>query len=391
MVEASRVGSLHRTAAVVGIGHTDWPGDYRRVRAGEKPSDSYGYAAAALRCALDDAGLDRADIDGLIVGPNTAYERMGEVLGIDARWGDQADAVTAVVKACMAVQTGMAEVVALVYGNDQRSAAVQYGGAQAMGGDTFMSYVYHTPWGLTSQGAIYALTFRRYMAQTNMTERELGAVAVAERAWAALNPNAIMRKPITLDDYIASDYIAEPLRLLDYCLINDGGVALIIAEASRARRMGGTPVFIDGVGRADLNREATSLGSRVVDFYRPAQRLASRQLYEMASVGPEDVDALLVYDSFSCHVPFALDGFGYCAEGEAGRFLSQTSIGPGGTLPINTGGGHLSETYMQGWAHQIEAVRQLRGGLGDRQVSRCRHVHYVSDVAGKVTSIMYGV
>ena len=391
MVEASRVGSLHRTAAVVGIGHTDWPGDYRRVRAGEKPSDSYGYAAAALRCALDDAGLDRADIDGLIVGPNTAYERMGEVLGIDARWGDQADAVTAVVKACMAVQTGMAEVVALVYGNDQRSAAVQYGGAQAMGGDTFMSYVYHTPWGLTSQGAIYALTFRRYMAQTNMTERELGAVAVAERAWAALNPNAIMRKPITLDDYIASDYIAEPLRLLDYCLINDGGVALIIAEASRARRMGGTPVFIDGVGRADLNREATSLGSRVVDFYRPAQRLASRQLYEMASVGPEDVDALLVYDSFSCHVPFALDGFGYCAEGEAGRFLSQTSIGPGGTLPINTGGGHLSETYMQGWAHQIEAVRQLRGGLGGRQVSRCRHVHYVSDVAGKVTSIMYGV
>ena len=391
MVEASRVGSLHRTAAVVGIGHTDWPGDYRRVRAGEKPSDSYGYAAAALRCALDDAGLDRADIDGLIVGPNTAYERMGEVLGIDARWGDQADAVTAVVKACMAVQTGMAEVVALVYGNDQRSAAVQYGGAQAMGGGTFMSYVYHTPWGLTSQGAIYALTFRRYMAQTNMTERELGAVAVAERAWAALNPNAIMRKPITLDDYIASNYIAEPLRLLDYCLINDGGVALIVAEASRARRMGGTPVFIDGVGRADLNREATSLGSRVVDFYRPAQRLASRQLYEMASVGPEDVDALLVYDSFSCHVPFALDGFGYCAEGEAGRFLSQTSIGPGGTLPINTGGGHLSETYMQGWAHQIEAVRQLRGGLGDRQVSRCRHVHYVSDVAGKVTSIMYGV
>ena len=391
MVEARRVGSLHRTAAVVGIGHTDWPGDYRRVRAGEKPSDSYGYAAAALRSALDDAGLDRADIDGLIVGPNTAYERMGEVLGIDVRWGDQADAVTAVVKACMAVQTGMAEVVALVYGNDQRSAAVQYGGAQAMGGDTFMSYVYHTPWGLTSQGAIYALTFRRYMAQTNMTERELGAVAVAERAWAALSPNAIMRKPITLDDYIASDYIAEPLRLLDYCLINDGGVALIVAEASRARRMGGTPVFIDGVGRADLNREATSLGSRVVDFYRPAQRLASRQLYEMASVGPEDVDALLVYDSFSCHVPFALDGFGYCAEGEAGRFLSQTSIGPGGTLPINTGGGHLSETYMQGWAHQIEAVRQLRGGLGDRQVSRCRHVHYVSDVAGKVTSIMYGV
>ena len=391
MGEASAVGSLHRVAAVVGVGHTDWPEDYRRVRAGEKPSDSYGYAAAALRHALDDAGLDRDAIDGLIVGPTTAYERMGEVLGIDPRWGDQADAVTAVAKACMAIQTGMAEVVALVYGNDQRSAAVQYGGAQAMGGDTFLSYVYHTPWGLTSQGALYALTIRRYMAQTGMTERQLGAVAVAERAWAALNPNALMRKPITLDDYMEAGYIAEPLRLLDYCLINDGGVALIITEASRARRMGGTPVYIDGVGRADLNREATSLGSRLVEFYRPAQRLASRQLYDMAAVGPEDVDALLVYDSFSCHVPFALEGFGYCAEGEAGRFLSETGIGPGGALPVNTGGGHLSETYMQGWAHQVEAVRQLRGGLGGRQAPNCRHVHYVSDVAGKVTSLMYGL
>ena len=391
MSEASGGGSLHRAAAVVGIGHTDWPGDYRRVRAGEKPSDSYGYAAAALHGALDDAGLGKDDIDGLIVGPNTAYERMGEVLGIDPRWGDQADAVTAVVKACMALQSGMAGVVALVYGNDQRSAAVQYGGAQAMGGDMFMSYVYHAPWGLTSQGALYALTVRRHMAQSGMTERELGAVAVAERAWAGLNPNAIMRKPITLEDYAASAYIAEPLRLLDYCLVNDGGVALILVDAARARRMGGKPVFIDGVGRADLNREATSLGSRIVDFYRPAQRLASRQVYDMAGVGPEDVDALLVYDSFSCHVPFALEGFGYCAEGEAGRFLSDTAIGPGGTLPVNTAGGHLSETYMQGWAHQIEAVRQLRGGLGDRQVNRCCHVHYVSDVAGKVTSIMYGV
>lgn len=390
MDEAS-VRGLHRVAAVVGIGHTDWPGDYRRVRAGQKPFDSYGYGAMALRQALDDAGLRREDVDGLIVGPNTAYERFGEVLGIDARWGDQADAVTAVAKACMAIRSGMAEVVALVYGNDQRSAAVQYGGAQAMGGDAFLAYVYHTPWGLTSQGAIYALTVRRHMAETGMTERQLGAVAVGERAWACLNPHAIMRRPITLEDYMASGYIAEPLRLLDYCLVNDGGVALIIAEASRARRMGGTPVHIEGVGRADLNRDATNLGSRLLEFYRPAQRLASRQLYEMAGVGPQDVDALLVYDSFSCHVPFALEGFGYCAEGEAGRFLAETAIGPGGTLPINTGGGHLSETYMQGWAHQVEAVRQLRGGLGARQVPRCRHVHYVSDVAGKVTSLMYGI
>ena len=116
--------SLHKTSAIVGVGVTDWVEDYRRVRAGENPFDSYGYGAVAFRRALADAGLARDDLDGLIVGPTTAYERMGEVLGVNPRWGDQADAVTAVAKAVQAVATGMAEVVALVYGNDQRSAAI---------------------------------------------------------------------------------------------------------------------------------------------------------------------------------------------------------------------------------------------------------------------------
>ena len=130
---------------------------------------------------------------------------------------------------------------------------------------------------------------------------------------------------------------------------------------------------------------------RLLDFYRPAQKLAADQLYAMAGVGPKDVDALLIYDSFSCHVPFALEGFGYCGIGEAGSFIARTGIGPGGGLPVNTGGGHLSESYMQGWNHQIEAVRQVRGGEGVRQVPDCRFVHYASDVAGKAVTVMYGV
>lgn len=388
--------SLHKTSAVVGVGNTDWVEDYGRVRAGEKPFDSYGYGVVALKRALADAGVTRDDIDGLIVGPTTAYERMGEVLGINPRWGDQADAVTAVAKAAQAIATGMAEVVALVYGNDQRSAAIQYGGPEAMGGDAFLSYVYHSPWGLTSQGALYALMFRRYMALTGAAERDLGHVSVAQRGWADLNPQAIMKgRKITLDDYLASTYVAEPLHLYDYCLINDGGVALIVAEASRAKaiaaKSGQKPVLIHGIGRADLNREATSLGPRLLEFYRPAQKAASERLYAMAGVGPKDVDVLLVYDSFSCHIPFALEGFGYCGIGEAGKFMAETGIGPGGRLPVNTGGGHLSESYMQGWNHQIEAVRQLRGGEGARQAPDCRYVHYVSDVAGKVVSLMYGL
>ena len=148
---------LSKVGAVIGVGHSDYISDYARVRAGEKPHDSYGYASVAFRNALDDAGIKRDDIDGLIVGPTVAYERIGEILGINPRWGSQADAMLAVIEACMAIRSGMAEVVALVYGNDQRSAAVQYGGPEAMGGSLFLSYVYHAPWGFTSQGALLSL------------------------------------------------------------------------------------------------------------------------------------------------------------------------------------------------------------------------------------------
>lgn len=381
---------LANVAAAVGIGHSNWIDDYARVRSGEKPHDSYGYAAIAFRAALADAGIGRDEIDGLIVGPTTAYERTGEILGINPRWGGQADAMLAVIEACMAIRSGLAEVVALVYGNDQRSAAIQYGGPQAMGGDLFLSYVYHAPWGFTSQGALYAMMFRRYMEVSGCSEAQLGEVAVAERLAASLNPNAIMQKRITIADYLDARYICEPLRLLDYCLINDGGVALIIAEAGRARRISANPVFVHGVGRYDLNLGATSLEPRLIDFYRPAQVKVAEQVFAMAGVGPPDIDAFLVYDSFSCHVPLALEGYGYCAAGDAGRFMAEEGISLAGKLPVNTSGGHLSETYMQGWNHQVEAVRQLRGACGRRQVRDCAWVHYSSDVAGKAVSIIYG-
>jgi acetyl-CoA acetyltransferase len=382
--------TLKRVAAVVGVGHSDWVGDWHRVRAGERPGDCYAYATSAFRNALADASMTRDRIDGLIVGPTTAYERMAEVLNMNVRWGDQADAVLSVVQACMAIESGMADVVALVYGNDQRSVGTQYGGPQAMGGDLFLSYVYHAPWGMTSQGALYALTFRRYAELYGISERDLGHVAVAQREGSSRNPNAIQRKPITLDDYMAAPYITEPLRLFDYCLINDGGVALIIAEAELARKLSPRPVYIEGVGRYDLNAGATSLEPRLTGFYRPAQQAAAAQVFGMAGVEPRDIDVFQVYDSFSVHVPLALEGYGYCGVGEAGRFMREQGIGLGGRLPTNTSGGHLSESYMQGWNHQIECVRQVRGECGERQIPDCRRVHYTSDVAGKAVSIIYG-
>jgi acetyl-CoA acetyltransferase len=381
---------LASVASVVGVGNTDWRGDYARVRGGAKPHDSYGYAAVAFNNALADAGIGRDEIDGLIVGGTTAYERMGELLGIDARWGGQTDAMLGVIQACMAIKSGLAEVVALVYGNDQRSAAARYGGSDPVGAGAFLSYVYHAPWGFTSQGALYALMFQRYMHESGITSSELGEVAVAQRLAASRNPNAIMRKPITIEDYLASPFVCEPLHKLDYCLINDGGVALIVVEAERARRIRADAVTIRGVGRSDLNRGATSLEPRLTDFYRPAQQQVAEQVFNMAGLGPSDMSALQVYDSFSVHIPLALEGYGYCGVGEAGRFMREVGISLDRGLPVNTGGGHLSESYMQGWNHQIEAVRQVRGECGSHQVRDCRFVHYSSDVAGKAVSIIYG-
>jgi acetyl-CoA acetyltransferase len=253
-----------------------------------------------------------------------------------------------------------------------------------------LSYVYYAPWGMTSQGALYALMHQRYMQLHGATSADLGQIAVAQRAWALNNPAAVMKKPISIEDYLSADFIAEPLRLFDYCMINDGGVAIIIAEADRAASITTRNVPIVAVGRADMNEEATSLRPRLIDFYHPAHELAAKQVYEMAGIGPKDIDGVLIYDSFSCHVVYALEGFGFCKIGEAGAFMREVGIGPGGGLPVNSHGGHLSESYMQGWAHQLEAVRRLRGESQGEQYRRCNHVQYISDVGGKVASVIYG-
>lgn len=381
-----------RDIAVVGVGNSDYLSDHKAIKAGQPPTDAYGYGAIAFKRALADSGLTRADIDGLMVGPTTAYERTGEVLGLDVRWSGQADAMTAITEACAAIHAGQAETIALVYGNDQRSAGAAYGGANAVGGNAFLSYVYHAPWGFTSQGAIYALMWRRFMELNGLEEADLGAVAVAQRLGASLNPNALMQERITIDDYLQSRYICAPLHLFDYCLVNDGGVSLIVTSAERASKMSKSkPVFIHGIGRFELNQGATSLEPRLTEFYRPAQKRAGDASFNMAGAGPNDMSCLQIYDSFSPHVPLALEGYGYCGYGESARFIRDRGISLERGLPINTSGGHLSESYMQGWGHQVEAVRQLRGECDQRQVEDCRFVHYSSDVAGKAVSIVYGL
>jgi acetyl-CoA acetyltransferase len=233
------------------------------------------------------------------------------------------------------------------------------------------------PWGFTSPGAGHALMFRRHMELYGTTTRQLAEVSVAFRKHACLNPDAVMKKPITIEDHENSRPITAPLRLLDYCQINDGACCLILTTAERARDLRRAPVYIAGVGARDNFRES-SLPNFSQDFWYGALQDVAAQVYAMAGVGPQDVDTLMAYDNFSPTVLFSLEGLGFCKRGESGSFVEGGTLALGGALPSNTDGGHLSNSYMQGWALNVEAVRQLRGELGARQVPGAKVAQYVA-------------
>jgi acetyl-CoA acetyltransferase len=264
-------------AVLIGVGDTDYRVDWDRHRAGQPTMSSSGLARLAFCRAIEDAGITYADVDGLYVGVPLTYEPTAEMLGLNVRWASGGDSAQAVQDAAYAIDAGAVDCVALVHGNDQRSRRVAYGGPGASYGDQFLSYVYYEPWGLTSQGALYALVAQRYLLEFGHDETMLAEVAVAQRMHALLNPNAVMREPLTAEDYLASRHIVEPLRLFDYTLVNDGGVALVMASREFAECQGllDRAVQICGLGRSDLNVGATSLEPRLVDYYHPAHTQAA--------------------------------------------------------------------------------------------------------------------
>ncbi len=350
--------------SVVGVGNTPY---------GSFPeTDEYGLAAHAFRNALEDSGLQKSQIDGLLVCRIPSYVRMGEVLGLDPGWtmtlpGHGRMAGMAIVEAAMALVTGQAKYVALMYANIGRSRRINYGG------DEIPSF--WDPWGFTSPGGAHAMMFRRHMDLYGTTTRQLAEVSVAFRHHACLNPDAVMKKPITIEDHEAARRIVAPLGLLDYCLINDGAVCIILTMKDRARDCRKAPVNIIGVGARDEYRES-NISLYATDCRYAAVKEAGAVAYRMAGVGPPDIDAFMCYDNFSPTVLFTLEGLGFCPRGEAGRFVENGTLKLGGQLPTNTDGGHLSNSYMQGWALNIEAVRQLRGEAGARQVPDCNVVQY---------------
>jgi acetyl-CoA acetyltransferase len=222
-------------------------------------------------------------------------------------------------------------------------------------------------YGVFGVNVMYALAARRHMECYGTTHDQLGAIAVSTREWAAMNPHAQMRQAITLEDYHASRWIAEPLHLLDCCLVSNGGVAVIVTSAERARSLRQPPVYVWGMGQGhpgDPRRAGWEPETET------GARLARDTAFRMAGITTEDVDVCELYDCYTYTTLVTLEDYGFCPKGEGGPFVADGKLGPGGALPTNTGGGQLSGYYMWGMTPLSEGVIQARGQGGERQVPK---------------------
>ncbi len=349
-------------AAIAGVGASP-----QGKLPGETP---LSLAIAALGVALDDAGLSKDDLDGLLTMPGTTspegpkhYLTLGGYLGINPALAGSlvmggATAGALIQQAALAIDAGMANVVACVFADTARTGGSRFD-APAGRGDSWGI------WGMFGNAANSALSAQRHMALYGTTSEQLGWVAVTCRKHASMNPAAVMREPITLEDHQASRRIVDPLRLLDCCLISDGAVAVIVTSSDRAKGCRMPPVHVWGMGQG----RTLQTFEHPEWWYLPHQRDCISRAYRMAGVGPSEIDVAQLYDNFTISVLLWLEHAGFCAPGESGPFVEGGErITFGGELPINTAGGNLSESYMQGWLHVVEGVRQVRGESGDRQV-----------------------
>ena len=331
------------------------------------------FAAEAVRLAAADAGLRLADVDGLLtssgVSGGISIDLQRDLGLTDLRlllhvqaYGSTAGAMVQL--ASMAVQSGMASVVACVFADSplqpERSAGAVYGSRRAPAGW----------WGLLGASGViganpmYALAARRHMERFGTTSEQLGHIAVAQRDWAARNPAAQLREPITLADHQASRWIVEPFHLLDCCLVSNGGIAVIVTTAERAAALAQPAVHVLGWAQSHPGRYLR----RQPDFGLVSGAAAAGPA-ALAMAGRElsDVDVVELYDCYTFTVLLTLEDYGFCAKGDGGPFVASGVLGPAGKLPLNTGGGQLSGYYMWGMTPLSEAVIQARGHGGARQ------------------------
>lgn len=314
----------------------------------------------AVRKALADAGIDKSQVDGLFVKfPTSRFEMMygqklAETLGIVPRMGgvwDQGGAsnISMIGYAAMAIEAGQCDI-ALVCLADNPATGSRQAYEKAWGDDSVFGW-FGVP-------ASYGMIARRHMGEYGTTSDQLGAIAVACRKHGAANPNAQLRKPLTLEQYRASRMIAAPLRRDDCCLVSDGAAAVVVMSAKRAKELGvAKPVPILGFGQGQTSWEVVQ---RPV-LTSTAATVSAQTAFKMAGLTPKDIDVAQIYDCFTIAALMTLEDYGFCAKGEGGHFVEDGRIEIGGDLPINTSGGLLSETGMPGLQLVIEGVRQMRG------------------------------
>jgi acetyl-CoA acetyltransferase len=350
-------------AAIAGVGASPQ---------GKLPNETpLSLAVTAVKAALDDAGLGKDDIDGLLTMPGTTspegpkhYLTLGGQLGINPLIAGSsvmggATAGALIQQAALAIDAGMANVVVCVFADTARTGGSKFD-APAGRGDSWGI------WGMFGNAANSAMGAQRHMSLYGTTSEQLGWVAVTCRKHASMNPAAVMREPMTLDDHQQSRPIVDPLKKLDCCLISDGAVAVIVTSSDRARDCKKGAVNLLGMGQG----HTLQTFEHPEWWYLPHQRDCISRAYRMAGVGPKDIDVAQLYDNFTISVLLWLEHGGFVEPGEAGPFVEGGErITFGGELPINTAGGNLSESYMQGWLHVVEGVRQIRGESGDRQVA----------------------
>ena len=325
-------------------------------------------AAGASLKALSSAGLTPRDVDALFVAlPDEPLSglALAEYLGLQTRIIDNSrlggsSFLAHAHGAALALAAGECDVALIAYGSNQRSAAGKLI-------SSLRPSPLDAPYRVPRPIAAYALAAARYMHQYGLRREQLGEVAIAARAWAQLNPEAFMREPLTMDGYLGARMVADPFSVRDCCLVTDGAAAIVMVRADRAPDLAPEPAYLLGVAAASTHKDI----AQMPDLTVTAAAQSGPRAFAQAGVRPQDIDVLELYDAFTINTLLFLEDLGFCGRGEAGAFISGGRIAPGGTLPVNTNGGGLSCTHpgMYGLFTVVEAVRQLAGQAGDRQVA----------------------
>ncbi|WP_119274107.1 acetyl-CoA acetyltransferase [Taklimakanibacter deserti] len=331
----------------------------------------FSMVALAAREALAEAGLGLRDVDALFTNymGEEGSVQLGEYLGLAPRYAESSDMGGAsfeffVHHAMAAIAAGRCEVALIGYASRQRSRRNRKKAAPALDGS--LSAQFETPYGIHFPIGHYALSAARYMHQYGATLEHLAEVAVAARQWAALNPKAWVRDPLSIADVMSSPMLCDPLRKLDCCLITDGGGVVVVTSKERARDAAKRPIRVLGAGESHVQWHV----AQCPDLTVTPGRASGRDAFAMAGVKPSDIDVFEPYDNFTHAVLLYLEDLGFCGKGEAGAFVAEGRLRPGGSLPSMTSGGGLSYCHpgALGILLIVEAVRQLRGEALDRQV-----------------------